>query len=143
MRFHAGLVSLVSLTAAAGAQSPADKERMQLQGKWEIVSITSKAGKEEPKPGQMLSIIAGDKIISKEGAKTSGEANFMLDPGKTPKTIDLRPIGGDDKGKTFLGIYELTGTDLKMCFGPANGPRPTEFTSLPNQSLIVMRRLKE
>ena len=108
-----------------------------MQGKWEIVSIESRAGKEEPGPGKMLCVITGDKILSKEG-----DASYTLDPSKKPRAIDVRGLSGDDKGKMFLGIYELNGPDLKMCVGAPNGARPTEFVPQANQSLILLRRLK-
>jgi uncharacterized protein (TIGR03067 family) len=140
---------LILLAAGCGAvgafvtiQDPADEERKRLQGEWEVVSIVSKVGKEEFKRGQMLCIVAGEKIISKEGAKIWGEANFTLDPSKSPKTIDLRSIGDKDKARIFSGIYEFDDPDLKICIGSANGARPTKFGPLANQSLIILKRLK-
>lgn len=39
-----------------------------------------------------------------------------FDPTRKPKTIDFTPTVGKDKGKLYLGIYEL-GTDVRrMCF---------------------------
>jgi uncharacterized protein (TIGR03067 family) len=140
-------LTLLTITSSAGSfvdfQGAGDKDRKPMQGKWEVVSIVSKVGKEEPKPGQILFIVEGGKIINKEGMTITGEATFTLDSSKSPKTIDLKATSGDDKGKIFLGIYELIGPDFKLCLGPPNAARPTEFTAQPNQSLIVMRRWKE
>lgn len=137
------LMTLTSLLLLSH-QGPADKDkdRQLLQGKWEIVTIVSRAGKEELKPGQMQAIFAGDKIISKEGPK-SWEATFTLDSSKMPRTIDLRTVAAEDKAKIYHGIYEWNGSELKMCLGAVNAVRPTEFTPLTNQSLIIMRRMKE
>ena len=63
--------------------------------------IVSKVGKEEFKRGQMLCIVAGEKIISKEKAKIWGEANFTLDPSKSPKSIDLHPSATKIKPGSF------------------------------------------
>src|ERR1700678_3836892 len=104
-----GCLALLTSTSLANSQGLSDKDRKQLQGKWEVISIISKVGKEEPKRGERLCVIEGGKFTSKEGATISGEANFTLDANKSPKTIDLKSTSGDDKGKTFLGIYELAG----------------------------------
>ena len=136
------LVMPAFLLTLALQGGPAEKERKLLQGKWTVVSIVSKAGKEEPQ-GRMTAQIAGDKLISKENDKVTGEATFTLDASKIPKFIDLKPSSGGDKGKSFLGIYELNGNDLKLCFGPVNGLRPMEFAANAGQSLILLKRIKE
>ena len=51
---------------------------------------------------------------------------------------------GPGKGKTMLGIYELTGDTYKVCFALPGGERPKEFASKPGSKtmLIVMKREK-
>jgi uncharacterized protein (TIGR03067 family) len=44
---------------------------------------------------------------------------------------------GPDKGKTFLGIYELSGDDYKVCFAPAGKGRPVEFSSKEGSGNIL------
>ena len=43
-----------------------------------------------------------------------GVAKF--DPTATPKSIDYWHLNGPDKGKTGLGIYELQGDTLRVCW---------------------------
>lgn len=49
---------------------------------------------------------------------------FTVDPSKDPKTIDLK----DDKGNTFLGIYEMNDEGYRICrtFLPGKD-RPKDF----------------
>jgi len=51
---------------------------------------------------------------------------------------------GPDKGKTLLGIYELSDDAYKVCFAAPGKDRPTEFNSKEGSGnrLIVMKREK-
>lgn len=55
--------------------------------------------------------------------------DFKIDPSKKPKQIDitLHLKRGD---ATFLGIYEIKGDALTVCYAGSNtGKRPAEFSS--------------
>jgi uncharacterized protein (TIGR03067 family) len=54
-------------------------------------------------------------------------ANIALDP--AAKTITFEFADGPLKGKKSHGIYDLAGDQLKMCYGPADKPRPAKFES--------------
>jgi uncharacterized protein (TIGR03067 family) len=64
----------------------------------------------------------------KEPIATYG-GTFVLDPGKKPKTIDIKFTEGPEKGNTSLGIYELDGDTLKICLTITAKDRPTEFAA--------------
>lgn len=69
-----------------------------------------------------------------------------LDPTKTPKTIDIEVASGSYKGVVYLGIYELDGDTLRICFAMPDRPvRPTEFTADKGsvRALSEFRRVKE
>jgi uncharacterized protein (TIGR03067 family) len=55
------------------------------------------------------------------------KATYTTDPDAHPKTIDFVHTAGPSKGKTQLGIYELDGGLLRLCFAPPGGPRPDDF----------------
>ena len=57
----------------------------------------------------------------------------------SPKTIDLVPNYGQDKGKTFLGIYEADGERLRICARP-KGERPAKFTSEKGVLIMVLKK---
>jgi uncharacterized protein (TIGR03067 family) len=65
----------------------------------------------------------GDQTVVEWKVKT-------LDPTKTPKAIDFEITSGTYKGVVYLGIYELDGDTLRICFAMPDRPvRPTEFTA--------------
>ncbi len=86
-------------------------------------------------------VITGDKITYKVGDKTT-ELTYKLDPTKKPKWIDFTRGGRT----TTLGIYDLEGDNLKICFPKGDkGKRSTAFESKPksgNEILIILKREK-
>ena len=46
-----------------------------------------------------------------------------------PDALKLEHTAGEAQGTTQLGIYELTGDNLKTCFGAAGRDRPTRYAS--------------
>jgi uncharacterized protein (TIGR03067 family) len=71
-------------------------------------------------------------------------ATQKLDPSKSPKTLDAKVTDGPNKGAVILGIYEISGDTLKVCFDPEGKKRPTEFKSESgSQTLVVHKRVKK
>jgi uncharacterized protein (TIGR03067 family) len=84
-------------------------------------------------------------LVAQPGAKKFREFTIKLDSAKKPKSIDLTLTQGVGKGKVGLGIYELDGDTLKLCFPQdENAARPTEFKSTDGSrhGLLTMRRQK-
>jgi uncharacterized protein (TIGR03067 family) len=71
----------------------------------------------------------------------SSKGTFRLDAVPTPGTLDVTFTEGSEKGKTYLGIYELQGDNLKLCRVPAGKERPTAFVRKSgNEVLETYRR---
>jgi len=66
---------------------------------------------------------------------TTYKGTFSIDPGKNPKTIDIKFTEGPEKGNTSLGIYELDGEDFKLCLTVTAKDRPTEFAAKAKSGL--------
>src|SRR5262245_19831395 len=64
-------------------------------------------------------------------------ANVALDANASPKSITFEFADGPLKGQKRHGIYELAGNQLKMCYGPADKPRPTKFESPANSGYFL------
>jgi uncharacterized protein (TIGR03067 family) len=45
------------------------------------------------------------------------------------KTIELTIKDGDKKGLKCHGLYEVKAGKLRICYGPVDKPRPTEFAA--------------
>jgi uncharacterized protein (TIGR03067 family) len=126
------LATLVISIARAGDDEAAKKDLAQLQGEWTMVSGSAGG---QPMPGQMVGqmkrVCKGDEITITMAGEIYFKATIILDPTKTPKTIDYQMTQGFSKGKKQLGIYEVEGNRLKSCFGAPDAERPTDFTTKP------------
>jgi RNA polymerase sigma-70 factor (ECF subfamily) len=129
----------LGLSAEPVSQNPAKEDTAKLQGAWAIVSVEVE--------GQPLAM---DKlkdarltIQGKEYSFRLGEMRleltYQLDPGKSPKAIDLILVEGADKGKSYRGIYTLEKDRYKICrtTEPEKG-RPTEFATRPKSGLMMV-----
>ena len=123
-----------------------EKEMKKFQGPWTIDS--SVTGGTEIPAEQLKGFIMtfeGNKHTLKLGDKVLQVGTQKIDPSKSPKSIDVTMSEGPEKGAVMLGIYELDGDTLKVCFDPEGKKRPTEFTSPKGSSLFlnVHKRVKK
>jgi uncharacterized protein (TIGR03067 family) len=135
----------VTLLVIAWAQARDDKkEQDRLQGTWEVLSITVD-GKEMPAErvkGAKL-IIKGDHYTFMPPGGEKIEGVNKIDPSKSPKAIDATRTNGPDKDKTALGIYEVSGNELKLCLGrPGGSERPKDFKGGEGLRVYVLKRAK-
>jgi uncharacterized protein (TIGR03067 family) len=128
-----GIVSVVLLfgTSVPAQEDTVKKELTRLEGTWKYVKVEA--------PDQIAKAIAEVSVVEfrgttmihtitlSTGKKEVSEATIKIDPGKSPKTIDMTRLDGPEKGKTFQGIYELDGDTLKIHAGNVPGDRPSDF----------------
>jgi RNA polymerase sigma factor (sigma-70 family) len=110
-----------------------DQER--LQGIWEFVSVAydDKTIRKGERPDLWKTFtVTGDKLrwvnVNSDGTEAEGHTRFKLDPSRKPKTIDLTALDGEGQGQVVLGLYELDGDLLKLCFF-TRPPRPMALDS--------------
>jgi uncharacterized protein (TIGR03067 family) len=76
-----------------------------------------------------LSVVNGSdgtwRLLS-EGKEIS-KGTSTIDPTKKPKSLDFTTTEGEEKGKPYLGVYELGEKTRKMCFALALPRRRTTF----------------
>jgi uncharacterized protein (TIGR03067 family) len=115
-----------------------EKNGQQLQGSWKVV--VAEAADKGVIVGDVLTF-ADDNRLNFEKVRDQvvkkDSATFSVDATKKPKAIDLHP----DK-KPVLGIYELNGDRLKMCFSRPGKPRPTKFDSPGVDSIFLFLELE-
>ena len=138
------------LLAACNRQAPeapappsepkTDLER--LQGTWYLDSAM-KDGNVLPKDKaiQTSIVFKGDTFRFPGSAEyaTSKEGTIKLDENKTPKEMDAIST----ENEVMLGIYKVDAGGYRVCFAPAGKPRPTEFTSTPENGQIVQYWLRQ
>ena len=133
----AGLVAAGLVVVALAADDEAvKKEKQSLQGKWTIVAVDHD-GKAVDMWKDGVRVFEGDSYTLTTKGGESFKGTFALDPAKVPKAIDFMPAGGQYKGKTLRGIYEIDGDMLKVCFDLQGKKRPMEFKSAPGSQTFV------
>jgi uncharacterized protein (TIGR03067 family) len=125
------LLSIVVTAAAAAEKTDTTKEEISmLQGEWTMVSGSADG---MPLPDEMRAkarrICKGDETSTIIDGRTFMKAKFIIDPAKTPKTIDYEMTEGFTRGRKQLGIYEIKGDTFKSCFAAPGADRPRDFTT--------------
>jgi uncharacterized protein (TIGR03067 family) len=142
--FLVALCCAIGLAAPGGPGTAADdkadleKEVKKFQGTWTFVS--SEGGGQQLPAGELKELVltfAGDKHTVKKGDQVVQVGTQKLDPSKSPKAIDVTMTEGPNKGAVMLGIYEINGDTLKVCFDAGGKTRPTEFKSSPGSATFV------
>src|SRR5262249_23298626 len=115
--------------SAEGNQGETAKDELKnMEGTWLLVMSEQDGMQSDPnfvKNSKM--IIKGNSMTVYGGKVKSSEATITLNPAKKPKTIDASQTYGGPKGTKYLGIYELDGDTLRICFGEKQ--RPKDFTA--------------
>jgi uncharacterized protein (TIGR03067 family) len=122
------------------------QEQERLQGAW-AVSAVEQQGK--PVPAEQWTsglacrqwVFHSDRVVLESGDLRM-EASYRLGCFMQPKTIDLTPTSGPERGKRLRGIYDLQPEALRVCLNAGTGKRPTEFTAPADSpwTLVVLQR---
>lgn len=137
------LCGLLLLLPGGGWADEADKDADRLKGTWAVLTNESGKGKTDEeynrRDGYRL-VVDGRRMTWKSKSVGDHEAEFRLDPTKTPRALDLDVRDG--RALTEC-IYELDGDWLRICIARFGQPRPTEFRATAGASLLVLRRAKD
>jgi uncharacterized protein (TIGR03067 family) len=143
----AGMLAL-GLLGRALAQTPEERlkrEEEKLAGTWRVTA--AKANGERVPPDQvpkMKLTFKDGKFTVQRGEEKPREGTYKIDPTKNPKTIDIvNRTTGPEKDQKQVGIYELTGNELKICACDASKKRPTNFDTRDKDgySVLVLKRV--
>jgi uncharacterized protein (TIGR03067 family) len=128
LRFTLPLVFCLLLACEASSQD-ADQQA-KLEGTWRFVESSADASQKKEKRPSMRVVFKGNTIsFIGEGKGQRTDGTYTIDPGSSPKTMDITTDQGGKKVLT-LAIYELDGDSLKLChyLGPkAARDRPKQF----------------
>lgn len=115
------------------------KDYERLKGRW-LVSLHEANGVRVPNEIRVLKLIFDGKSIAQITADDlhprPQPTQFVVDDRQRPSHFDTY---NDDGKHIETGIYEYQsdGDFLKLCKGPASGPRPTEFKTTPKSDYVL------
>lgn len=142
------ILTLINATVKADdAKNAAIKnDRKLIEGTWRVTALEMNGNKSKEEDAKKFTVVNGNDgtwILRSDGNEIMNGTS-TIDPTKKPKTIDFTLTKGKDKGKLFLGIYELGKKTRKLCFAPAGKDRPREFTSTTGNEniLVTFKRVK-
>jgi uncharacterized protein (TIGR03067 family) len=114
----------------------AKKDLQHLQGTWQLESVEdSKKAKLDIKKRTLF--VGGDIVLVQEGDKLIQAGTLRLVTSKSPRMIDVVVRKGEHVDNTMLGIYELKGDTLKVCFDPEGDSRPKKFAAKADSAIFV------
>ena len=151
MRWHTVVIAIlfagVGMPVAAGdaKEEAVMKDLEALKGTWTVTSAERDGTKlsDEQIKGVTFTFDGAGRAVVKRGDQILFEGTIKLDPTKKPKAEDATQTSeGENKGKTFLSIYEIDGDTLKICTAEPGKDRPAEFSSKPGSGhfLRVFKR---
>jgi uncharacterized protein (TIGR03067 family) len=142
-------VSRIVKPGAAGdtKDEATKKDRKRMEGTWRATALIVNGETFTQENANALTVVNGADgtwIIRDRGTEKS-KGTSTIDPTENPKTIDITPSVGDDKGITYLGIYELGENTRKVCVAPPGKARPKDFTSTAGSGhiLVTFERVKD
>lgn len=143
-RFAIVLAALVGFATAGSADPPAGDLGL-LQGYWKPLSIEYEGRPQAASADELKKITAvydqaEYHLYFKEPSKDPIKLalmNVTLDPTTTPKTIVFEFARGPLAGQKRHGIYEVASNQLKLCYGPADKPKPSTFAAPPSSGYFL------
>jgi uncharacterized protein (TIGR03067 family) len=123
-------IGLLGFTSVA-QDKPKDDAQL-IQGSWDWDPVVKQS---DAPPVVVLErvVIKGDTVTfhySMDIKKFTTSAKFTLNPKASPKEIDFTPTDKDNanKGKVYLGLYEIKAGQLRICYRGPGATRPKSFT---------------
>ncbi len=112
----------------AGRQSDEEK----IQGRWQVVNVVSaKGARKKGSPPKVTWTFKGRQLtvhrVNADGEANDQTGSFSLSSGVERKLFDFSSKRPDGSPMEFLGIYELDGKLLRVCYGVRVNPADEEF----------------
>ena len=149
-------LAILALFVFAGYASAADdaeskKLLKDLEGSYTVTAAELSGG--SPPPGFLPSI---EKLTIKdnkfsitfkfEGKLEEKSATITVDATKKPAQIDLKPLDGDKKDQTVMGIVAIEKDGINVCWTNApDGKRPADFKTSKNDKnmSLTLKKMAE
>jgi uncharacterized protein (TIGR03067 family) len=140
------LMGTATFATADNAKDEAIKnDRKRMEGAWRGTALTVNGETFTQENAKALTVVNGadGTWILRDSGTEKSKGSSTIDPTKKPKTIDLTPSAGDDKGVTYHGIYELGENTRRVCIALPGNARPKDFTPGNGRILVTFERVKD
>jgi uncharacterized protein (TIGR03067 family) len=133
------LIVSAALSPAGDAPKGDKGDREKLQGTWKVVSLVNDGQEVPPEKIEEARLTFEGDRYSLKGGEEGYRGTFKLDSGQSPRQITTTFLADDgkEKGKA-LGIYELDGKRLRICWRHEGEERPKQFASRPGSGIRLM-----
>lgn len=134
----------VGVAMAQDAKKAAAFDPAKLVGDWTYVEGTRGGDKVNKESLTSKVTFTKDTVTVPAGPDAQFLMAYKLDTKATPIAIDLDIKDGPVKEGKALGILQLDGDTLKVCYVPEPGKRPAKFESTKenNAFYFVLKRVK-
>ena len=140
------LITLITVATAALAHAaePSSNPSSVVDpqdGVWKpIAAVLGGAKLPQPALDAITLTISGTNYeVSVAGEKEPDKGTRILDESTTPKRITLKSTSGPNKGKTFLGIYEMKDANsVRVCYDLSGTEFPKEFKAPKGTQLYLV-----
>lgn len=142
---HSFLAAIAAFSVAAGTSFAQEKDgdhAKKLQGTWQAIAIEANG---QPSPDDQVRelqiVFQGDEVYAVKPQGADPKSKFKLNPGKSPKWIDVIPLEDSGNKKVGAGIYSLEDGKLRVCvnlFGKDPSQRPTDFKTSDGDGIIFV-----
>ena len=129
----------VAASKTGGVRNVVDEEKREtasrkdlksIEGDWKLVRREVSGSLEDVDNLKLALVIEDGTMTWTEDGKDAGlKASIELDPTAIPPAIDIEFTGLQLLGETRLGIYNLQGDKLVVCWNKAEDRRPKKFTT--------------
>jgi uncharacterized protein (TIGR03067 family) len=116
-----------------------------IEGVWSCVEAVNNGNRlPAEKASQLRLTLTNNQFKTQLGEQVLFDSTYTLDVTKTPAQIEMLGNEGDLKGKPALGIIQLEGGVLTLCYVMPGGERPKAFESQPGSmaTLAVWKKVE-
>ena len=135
--FRGKVAPSVAGTGPQAVETTPPSDEQKIQGRWRVADFVSSKATKKKGPSPAIWTFRGRHLTihfeHADGTANEVTGSFALSRGAERKLFDFSTRKPDGSPMEFLGIYELDGKSLKICYGirfdPADGDfkRPDSF----------------